>query len=60
MNLRETRESKGLTQAQLSKLAEVPIGTISRIENQKVAFMQPVTKRRLCRAMGIQPEEMEG
>lgn len=60
MNLRETRESKGLTQAQLSKLAEVPIGTISRIENQKVAFMQPVTKRRLCRAMGIKPEKMEG
>ena len=60
MNLKEIREILGITQAQLSELAEVPIGTISRIENQKVAFMQPVTKRRLCRAMGIKPEEMEG
>jgi transcriptional regulator with XRE-family HTH domain len=58
MRLRETRKQRGLTQIQLSELAGVEQGTISRLENGESDRPSWEIVARLARALDVPPEEL--
>lgn len=58
MTFRQCRESHGLTQEQLSALADVPQATISVIERGGVANPRFDTVAKLAAAMKLSAEQM--
>jgi DNA-binding XRE family transcriptional regulator len=56
-SLREFRRSRGLTQRELAKLAEIAPGTVFRLENG-LRGAYPVTVRKLAAALGILPSDL--
>lgn len=55
--LREVRESKGMTQSELSKLSGVHRVNISKYEAGKSMFTLPVAER-LAAALGVTVDEL--
>jgi transcriptional regulator with XRE-family HTH domain len=55
--LRELRQSKGLSQKDLGKLARVSSGTVYRLENG-LRGAYPVTVRKLASALGVHSEDL--
>ena len=56
-NLRQIRESRGLTQGQLAEMAGVTQGTISKIEHGNMnVSLEKITA--IAAALGIHPVEM--
>lgn len=55
--LRECRQSRGLSQRELGKLANVSPGTVYRLENG-LRGAYPATVRKLATALGVAPEEL--
>jgi transcriptional regulator with XRE-family HTH domain len=53
--LREIRQSRGLSQKDLGKLAKVSSGTVYRVENG-LRGAYPGTVRKLAAALGVAPE----
>ena len=53
-SLRELRQSRGLTQRELSTLANVSAGTVYQLENTRRGAY-PVTIRKLATALGVAP-----
>ena len=56
--LREWRNSKLLTIEKLAELAKVSNKTISDIENGNVKRPEFATRRKLCEALGVQPDQV--
>ena len=56
--LREAREAAGLTQAELSKLANVPQQTISAIESHERKNPGTDTLYRLAKALGVSMDSL--
>jgi transcriptional regulator with XRE-family HTH domain len=56
-SLRELRQSRGLSQRELGKLAKVSAGTVYRLENQQRGAY-PVTVKKLASALRISPAEL--
>ena len=56
--IRELRERAALSQVELARLAGVQPRTVSDIENRK-RRPRPSTRRRLARALGLRPEEID-
>ena len=54
--LRQLRQSKGLSQRELGRLAGVSANTLLQVENGRGAY--PVTLRKLASALGVRPEEL--
>lgn len=52
--LRETRESKGMTQQEAAGLAGVDPGTLSRFESGQRRLTRYPTAAKLARALGIE------
>jgi len=59
LRLREFRQSKGLSQRELGKLARVSSGTVYRLENG-LRGAYPGTVRKLASALGVAPEALLG
>jgi DNA-binding XRE family transcriptional regulator len=57
-HLKEHRERRGLTQMELSKLANVSRATIAAIEAGKRPRPRPATRARLARALKVKPEDL--
>jgi transcriptional regulator with XRE-family HTH domain len=57
-NLRDLRESRGLSQRDLARLAEVDVTTVNAIETGKRKPF-PTTRRKLARALRVRPEAIE-
>jgi transcriptional regulator with XRE-family HTH domain len=57
--LRELRQSRGLTQRELSTLANVSAGTVFQLENTRRGAY-PVTIRKLATALGVAPAHLVG
>jgi len=55
VRLREAREQRGMTQAELAETAQVTQATVSRIENGKVASLDLVVLHKLANALEIHP-----
>ena len=55
--LRASRQSTGLTQRELGKLAGVAAGTVYRLENSRRGAY-PVTVRKLAIALGVAPAQL--
>jgi transcriptional regulator with XRE-family HTH domain len=55
--LRALRQSKGLSQQDLSELAEVSAGTVYRLEHE-LRGAYPQTIRKLAAALGVSPVEL--
>src|SRR5215210_7606733 len=55
--LRELRQSRGLSQRDLSELAKVSSGTVYRLENG-LRGAYPGTVRKLATALGVAPEAL--
>jgi transcriptional regulator with XRE-family HTH domain len=55
--LREIRQSRGLSQRELGKLARVSSGTVYRVENG-LRGAYSGTVRKLARALGVAPEAL--
>lgn len=53
--LRELREAKGLTQAELAERAEVRAATISRIENNRTTAIDLAVLEKLARVLQVEP-----
>ena len=53
-SLRELRQSRGLTQRELGKLAKVSAGTVYRVENG-LRGAYPMTVKKLAAALGVSP-----
>lgn len=53
--LKEVRQSRGLSQKELSELARVSTGTVYRVENG-LRGAYPGTVRELATALGVAPE----
>jgi transcriptional regulator with XRE-family HTH domain len=53
VRLREVRESKGLSQARLAKLAGVPQSYISRVEAGRLSTINLKHLEKLARALGV-------
>ena len=56
--LRELREKKGLSQADLAALSGVDRGTIIDLELGR-RKPRPSTRRKLAKGLGVRPEEIE-
>jgi transcriptional regulator with XRE-family HTH domain len=56
-HLKEVRQSRGLSQRELSELARVSTGTVYRLENG-LRGAYPGTVRKLATALGIAPEAL--
>ena len=56
--LKEHRERRGLTQIELSKLADVGRATIAAIETGKRPRPHPPTRERLAKALKVKPEDL--
>ena len=56
-HLREMRQSRGLSQRELGRLARVSAGTVYRLENQ-VRGAYPATVRKLAAALGVSPADL--
>ena len=56
-SLRELRQSRGLSQRELAKLASVSSGTVFRLENA-LRGAYPLTVRKLADALGVSPAEL--
>ncbi len=52
----QERANKGITIRELSKIAHVPVGTISRAENGHSISIRSASK--LCKALGKEFEEL--
>ena len=57
--VREIRESKYLSQRELSTLAKVSYTTIVRIEGGKIERPQWKTIRDIAHALGVEPDRLE-
>lgn len=55
LRVRELREAKGLTQAQLGEKAGIRAATISRIEGGRVSGVEFATLEKLARALDVDP-----
>ena len=55
--LREVRESKGLSQLQLSAKTKISPGAICNIENNKI-FAYPGWRKRISEALNVPEEEI--
>jgi transcriptional regulator with XRE-family HTH domain len=55
--LREWREWRALSQAELAASAGLTIATISKLENQHYGA-QPGTRRKLAQALNIEPHQL--
>ena len=55
VRLREAREQRGMTQAELAETAQVTQATVSRIENGRVASLDLVVLDKLANALEIHP-----
>ena len=55
--LREFRQSRGLSQKELSEIARVSPGTVYRLENG-LRGAYPGTVRKLASAFGVAPEDL--
>jgi transcriptional regulator with XRE-family HTH domain len=58
MQLKQARRRAGWTQAQLSARSGINQQIISRIESGQVRSPSYRTVIRLCRALGVQPEDI--
>ena len=56
--LRELRETRGLTQSDLSELASVSKGTIVDLELRR-RKPRPSTRRKLAAALQVRPQDIE-
>ena len=56
-SLRKIRQSRGLSQRELAKLAGVSSGTVFRLENA-LRGAYPLTVRKLAYALGVPPVEL--
>jgi transcriptional regulator with XRE-family HTH domain len=56
-HLREVRQSKGLSQKELSELAKVSTGTVYRVETG-LRGAYPGTVKKLATALGVAPETL--
>ena len=52
MALRALRKQRGMTLAEASALAELPVSTLSKIENERMSLSYDKMQR-ICRALGI-------
>jgi transcriptional regulator with XRE-family HTH domain len=52
LSLRELRKQRGMTLAEASALAELPVSTLSKIENNRMSVSYDKMLR-ICRALGI-------
>jgi len=63
MNLKEAREKAGFDTATLAVKSKVSMSTINNIESGRYkrygSEVKPSTKRKLCKALKIKPEELE-
>ena len=55
IRLRETREARGWTQAELSEKARVTRATVSRIETGKVSALDLAVLEKLADALEVHP-----
>jgi transcriptional regulator with XRE-family HTH domain len=58
VNLRRFRERKGLTQAELGKLARVRQATVSNLENGKGRRVDLDVLERVARALGVKATDL--
>jgi len=58
MNLQAWREKKALSLRDLSKMSGASVVTITHIEHGKQKA-RPITKRKLAKALGLKPEEID-
>lgn len=56
-NLKSIRKSKGLSQFELAKLANVTPSDISRIENNKI-YPYPNWRKRISKALGVSEDKI--
>ena len=56
-HLRQRRQTKGLSQRELGRLAGVSSGTVYRLENG-LRGAYPVTLRKLAAALGVSPADL--
>lgn len=56
--LRRHRRTRGLTQAQLARLAGVSPGYVARLERGEAERVSPLLERRLSRALAVAREEI--
>jgi len=57
--LRGLRQSRGLSQRELGRLAKVSPGTVFRLENE-LRGAYPMTVQKLASALAVSPEELVG
>lgn len=55
LRLRELREARGWTQAELASRAGVARATVNRLEQRPPRLLDLVTMERLARALGVDP-----
>ena len=58
--IRAEKDSRSLTNEQLSNLSGVPVGTINRVLSGKTTSPNYITVGALCRALDVSIDEAEG
>lgn len=56
--IKQRRETIGLTKASLSKKAGLPANALSRIESSKSSFVHPIRARAIAEALECQVEDV--
>jgi transcriptional regulator with XRE-family HTH domain len=55
--IKELRDARALTQEEVAEKAGITVAALSRIE-RNTAEPRPTTRRKLARALGVEPEEL--
>lgn len=55
LRIREAREAKGWTQAELAQKAGIRRATVNRIENQRIYTIDLAVLEKLADALGVDP-----
>ena len=56
--IKEHRERRGLTQIELSKIADVGRATIAALETGKRKRVHPATRQKLAKALKVNPRDL--
>jgi transcriptional regulator with XRE-family HTH domain len=59
-DLKQTRESLGLTQMDVAVKADVSIGTVSGLESGRIKYVSMRVARKLANAYGVTAEQVNG
>jgi transcriptional regulator with XRE-family HTH domain len=55
--IKQLRDARALTQEEVAEKAGITVAALSRIERNN-AEPRPTTRRKLARALGVEPEEL--